>query len=134
MRKFLIVLPLAAALLAPSAAGAQTTKCNGHTYFGIDPSAFPAIQQLRAINLPRLTDGYAPRCLVAESVAGLVQTRWRATRGHLPRLVHPRGARWDGGIWRISYQQRLGPAPDRNPYEYMTARRGRQLITAHLTS
>jgi hypothetical protein len=133
MRKFFIVLLLAAALFAPNTAGAQTTKCNGHTYLLIDPNGFPSIQQLRAVNVPPLTDGYAPRCLVAEGVAGLVQDRWSTTH-RLPRLVHPMGARWNGGIWRVSYQRRLGPPPDRNPYYYMIARRGRQRITANLTS
>jgi hypothetical protein len=121
-------------LLTPgAAAGAQITKCNGHTYQAIDKYGFPAIQRLRAINLPLLTDGYAPRCLVAESVAGLVQDRWSVTH-RLSSRVHPRGARWDGGIWRLTYQLRHFPPPDRNPYQYMTARHGTQLITADLTS
>jgi len=134
MRRFLLALPLAAVLLAPGAAsGAQITRCNGLTYNLIDENGFPGIQHLRAINLPRLTDGYAPRCLVAESVAGLVQDRWSATHRFASR-VHPMGARWDGGSWRLTYQLRHFPPPDSNPYQYMKARHGTQLITAYLTS
>jgi len=104
MRKArLLVLVAIALLVAPTTASAKAhvVRCNGHTYSLIDPSAFPGIGKLRAINLPRKTDGYAPRCLVAEAVAAKVQARWRhgITR---PTVVNVGGARWDGGRWRVT--------------------------------
>ena len=53
------------ALAATANAKQHVVKCDGKTYMLIDPSGFPGIGKLRAIDLPRKTDGYAPRCLVA---------------------------------------------------------------------
>lgn len=88
------------------------------------------MQKLKAINLPVKTDGYAPRCLVAETIAGLVQDGFKK-KGKLPQRVHPRGARWDGGVWTVSYK--FQKTQD-GGYQLMNARRGKQQVTAHLTS
>src|SRR5687767_4790305 len=62
------------AVPAPSTAEARSTSCRtGYFWPGLDDERFPTIHRLRAIDLPRRTDRYAPRCLVAESVAGLVK-------------------------------------------------------------
>jgi hypothetical protein len=104
MQKARVLVLVAASLLAaPTAANAKAhaVRCNGHTYSLIDPNAFPGIGKLRAIDLPRKTDGYAPRCLVAEAVAAKVQAKWRRGITH-PTVVKVGGARWDGGRWRVS--------------------------------
>jgi hypothetical protein len=122
--------------LAPSVAEARTVKCRiGYYSPGLDDARFPTIHKLRAENLPRLTDGYAPRCLVAESVAGLVKDRVeRAARRegvnfrfdqHAPKRATPMGARWSGGVYRVKY--RLLKC-DCDPYVQVTATRGRKHI------
>jgi hypothetical protein len=100
-RASLLILVAAALLALPATASAKTVRCNGHTYGLIDPSAFPGIGKLRAVNLPRKTDGYAPPCLVAEAVAAKVQAKWRHGIKK-PTVVKVGGARWDGGRWRVS--------------------------------
>jgi hypothetical protein len=127
MAKFVVILVLAAVALTASPASAVTKSCNAHTYLGIDPNAFPAVANLRVFNLPPRTDGYAPPCLVAESVAGIVQDRWRQA----PRVVWARGARWNGGRWHVTY--RFQKTRD-GGYMKMTARKGVQRITADLLS
>jgi hypothetical protein len=118
----LLVLVAAALLVAPTTAGAKAhvVRCDGHTYSLIDPSAFPGIGKLRAIGLPRKTDDYAPRCLVAEAVAAKVQARWR--RGvKQPTTVRVQGARWDGGRWRVTAKT-VQPS-GKTPYAAVTARK-----------
>jgi hypothetical protein len=127
MAKFVGILALAAAALNASPAYAVTKSCDGHSYGGIDPNAFPNVQHLRVIDLPPKTDGYAPPCLVAESVAGLVQYKWRQS----PKVVWARGARWNGGLWHVTYQ--FQKTRD-GGYMKMTARKDEQRITADLMS
>jgi hypothetical protein len=75
-------------LTAAPAAHASTVKCRtGYFAPGLDRES-PRASRLRAIDLPRLTDGYAVRCLVAESVAADVQLAF--------------GARWNGGTWQVA--------------------------------
>lgn len=125
-RKLFTILAAAgtiAAASAPAASAAQVTKCSGKTYGGIDPSGFPSVSKLRAIDVPAKTDGYAPRCLVAETVAGQVQAHWH---NHGPRVVWARGARWNGGHWRMSYRV---VSKDEGTYAVITARHGDERIT-----
>ena len=90
---------------ATATASASTTSCKAGYYSpGLDDT-FPAVDKLRARNLPRLTSGYAPRCLVAESVAGAVQYYW-SEHYHAPRRVNVMGARWYSGKWTIRYRLR----------------------------
>src|SRR5690242_13176470 len=90
---------LAAALTAlPAAASARTVRCRPGRYRLVDPALFPGIGHLRAAGLPRRTDGYAPRCLVAEAIAAGIQQFW-ADHKRLPRRLHVFGARWEGGRW-----------------------------------
>jgi hypothetical protein len=88
-------------LTAAPAAHASTVKCRtGYFAPGLDRES-PRASRLRAIDLPRLTDGYAVRCLVAESVAADVQLAFH--RDHrLPKSVRTFGARWNGGTWQVA--------------------------------
>jgi hypothetical protein len=114
------------ALAAGQASAASVVRCSGHQYGAIDRSAFRSISNLRAVNPPRKTDGYAPRCLVAESVAAMVQSWASDHMGHIPRTVEPMGARWDGRTWRIRWQMINDAQGD--PYAVFTATRGRQYV------
>lgn len=76
-------------------------RLRGNRYWAIDPAGFPAIQNVRAINLPRLTTGYAPRCLVADSVAGVIQYFW-SQHHRFRRTEQIHSARWDAGNQRRS--------------------------------
>lgn len=96
----------------------------------IDPGARLQIESLRALNVPRLTSRYAPRCLVAQSLAGLVQSRWEKS-GRLPTKLKVYGARWNAGTWRLSYERLLDD--DAQPYSYVTARRAKQRITTGIS-
>jgi hypothetical protein len=92
-----IVLPGLLLLASAAPAHASTTKCKPGVYLFETKD----VKDLRAIDLPARTDGYAPRCLVAEAV---VQFILDDRKGHkLPSTVHPMGARWDGGRWKVSH-------------------------------
>ena len=96
----LAALALAAgAAAAPAAAHADSVSCRVGYYIPGADTASPTVTNLRAHDLPRRTDGYAPRCLVAEAIAGRIQDRF-AERGSLPARVRVYGARWNGGRWR----------------------------------
>jgi hypothetical protein len=133
-----VVLIAALAVLAPAApqAHAGTVTCRlGYYWPGLDDAAFPTVARLRAADLPRRTDHYAPRCLVAEAVAGLVKdkvARAAAKHGtafrydkHAPRRVTPMGARWYGGVYRVRY----GPA---GSSVAVTATHGHRRVTFRL--
>ena len=95
---------LAAAALALAAAGparADTITCDPGEYLLLHGEN-PTIESLKAHNLPRKTDGYAPRCLVAEAIASEIQ-RTLQNGGKAPRKVTVYGARWNGGKWRCTY-------------------------------
>lgn len=124
---------LLAVLTAASTASAQTTRCSGHQFLLIDKSAFPGIAKLRALNLPRLTSGYAPRCLVAEAIAGDIQFYFRQ-HSRFPHTVKPRGARWEGGPWTMTYVVRHLNEQQGVQYDYAVGRHGRQTVTMNLTS
>jgi hypothetical protein len=97
MKTFLAVLLLLA--VAPATASADHVKCpighylSGKEFLDID------VKNLRAHNLPRRTDGYAPRCLVAEAVLSEMDLEYPP----LPARLNVYGARWDGGKWRCTY-------------------------------
>jgi hypothetical protein len=99
LRAILIALLAVAATAAP--ASADTITCNPGEYLLLRGEN-PRIADLRAHNLPRKTDGYAPRCLVAEAIAAEIQ-RTLQGGGKAPRTVLVYGARWSGGKWRCTY-------------------------------
>jgi hypothetical protein len=134
MKKIITTSVLAAALAVAGTAHAATVTCRPGAFGGVDRGAFPSVGFLRAINLPRRTDGYAPRCLVADSIGGLVQVGYERRHGRLPTRVYPRGARWDGGVWRLRYELRQG---EYNPDEHAVATKvghPRQHVTMDLGS
>jgi hypothetical protein len=112
--------------MVAQASAASAVRCPGHTYGSIDPSAFPNVSNLRAINLPRKTTGYAPRCLVAESVAGMIQVYAQDHNGRIPTKVRVMGARWNAGTWRVRYRVVQG---EDSPYGKFTATQGSKRIT-----
>jgi hypothetical protein len=113
----------AAKATSPNAGAAPTVwrRCTGRTYWLIDPNGFPTIRQLRTYNLPRLTDGYAPRCLVAETIASIIQTR----RGR-PGRFRVGGARWYAGVWVV---RRTIVRTRDGGYAKYTGTHGRQRVT-----
>ncbi len=93
----------AAALAAPATAAAGHVSCRVGYYSPGADTASPTVTSLRAHNLPRKTDGYAPRCLVAEAIVGEDPVPLRGRAGSCPRRLWIYGARWNGGRWRCSY-------------------------------
>ena len=104
-----------------NAASSVAQSCTGRAYGLINRTAFPSVYRLRAFNLPRLTDGYAPRCLVAEGLAGNVQSRLGA-----PGTYRVGGARWYAGKWQV--RRTFVPTRD-GGYAKFTATHGAQRIT-----
>jgi hypothetical protein len=97
---------LAALAVVPATASADHVSCPiGHYLVGIK-HASPKPSKLRAHNLPRRTDGYAPRCLVAEAIVSEIQLR--ADASGLPARLRVYGARWSGGRWRCTYPDGRG--------------------------
>jgi hypothetical protein len=106
LKMLLALLVVAAAGIAPATAGADHVSCPvGHYLVGI-AHAKPKPSNLRAYNLPRKTDGYAPRCLVAEAIVSEIQLR--ADASGLPARLQVYGARWSGGRWRCTYPDGKG--------------------------
>jgi hypothetical protein len=97
-RLSLILAAVIAALLVTPAAG-QAAKlryhsCSGTKYWLIASDANPQVKLLRIKMRSAKADGYAPRCLVAEGVAGEVQQAV-IDDGKQPKNVHVMGAQWD---------------------------------------
>jgi hypothetical protein len=99
------VTTMGATSIAPAAASAKTSVCKVGVYYPDIETQFPAPGRLRAHNLPRWTDGYAPRCMVAEWLVANVQWYW-ADHGHAPRRVDAMNDVWDGGVWHLKYRLR----------------------------
>lgn len=97
------LLALLACLLATaSPAGAATVRCTAGEYGLVSDGEGPSVSDLRARNLPRRTSDYAPPCLVAEAIAGLVRFEVGES-GAPPAKVKAMGARWYGGVYRCTY-------------------------------
>ena len=99
MKRLLLIPVLAGALIAPATASAKTVTVALPDEY---QQAFPAVERVTTVGLPRLTDGYAPRWLVAQSAVGVIQHR--AYNGAFPRRIWIRGARWGAGRWRVHYR------------------------------
>jgi len=100
------LLAAAATAVAAAPASADTVTCAPGEYLLLRGEN-PRITDLKAHNLPRKTDGYAPRCLVAEAIAAEIQ-RALQNGEKAPRTVSTYGAQWSSGKWKCSY-----PAQDR---------------------
>ena len=99
-----VTLAAAVAVLAvPSSASADVVRCKVGHYAPTLAHGKPEVSRLRAVDLPRQTDGYAPRCLVAEAVAAEVKRAIQDT-GERPAQVRAGGARWNGGRWNCAYE------------------------------
>ena len=79
---------LAGAFAVPASADASVQRCGDVKY------VYPYLLDVRAIDMSRLTSGYAPRCLVARTLAAHVQDGG-------PGRYRIMGARWDAGTWRV---------------------------------
>ena len=100
------LLAAAATAVAAAPAGADAVTCAPGEYLLLRGEN-PRITDLKAHNLPRKTDGYAPRCLVAEAIAAEIR-RALQNGEKAPRTVSTYGAQWSSGKWKCSY-----PAQDR---------------------
>jgi hypothetical protein len=103
---------LAAALPSPATAQTRFSPCTAGHYRLVDPSGDPQVVNLQIDMAHRapysgLRSG-APKCLVAETVAGLVQAR--AESGPPPHAVVAQGARWSVGRFACTYRT-LGARP-----------------------
>src|SRR3954449_11413467 len=90
----------------PRARGDRLQLLPGRPLRLVDPSGDPQVVNLQVRMAQRapysgLPAG-APRCLVAEAVAGVVQAR--AESGAPPRAVIARGARWSVGRFACTYR------------------------------
>ena len=100
-RAILLLSVLAGLLVGAAPASAVTITCDPGEYLLVRGEN-PTIENLRAHNLPRKTDGYAPRCLVAEAIAAEIQRPLQQGR-KAPRTVSIMGAQWSSGKWRCTY-------------------------------
>jgi hypothetical protein len=128
----LVAVLIVSVLAVAPAARAQTTRCRLDRWL-VNRNAFPSISELRAINLPRFTARYAPRCLVANSLASDIQYFWSA-RHRFPRTARPYGARWRAPKFTIRYYVKPLKSEPGNSYMYAVAKAGRRQITMHLGS
>jgi hypothetical protein len=101
------VLFAAALGLAATDASAATVKCVAGAHGGYDREMFPVVYRLRAINLPKKTDGKASPCAVADFVAGAIQGGFADTED-LPTVISVLGPRWDAGEWICVYKEMQG--------------------------
>ena len=99
------LLAAAATAVAAAPASADTVECAPGEYLLIRGEN-PRIADLRAHNLPRKTDGYAPRCLVAEAIAAEVQRALQDGKKP-PRTVSTFGAQWSSGKWKCRYRNEV---------------------------
>jgi hypothetical protein len=100
-RAILLLSVMTGLLVGAAPASAVTITCDPGEYLLVRGEN-PTIENLRAHNLPRKTDGYAPRCLVAEAIAAEIQRRLQEGR-KAPSTVSIMGAQWSSGKWRCSY-------------------------------
>lgn len=101
MRKLILAaLATATVLAVPATASASSNTIDLPREY---QKSFPAVERVKATNVPRLTDGYAPRWLVAQGLVGVIQYRMSEGKG-IPSRVWVRGARWNGGYWRVRYR------------------------------
>jgi hypothetical protein len=125
---FLLALAGVCALATAPAAHAQPrpAKCKPGKYWLVQTDSDIQVEQLDVRGLPRKTSDYAPRCLVADALAGLLQSDYER-RGRLRTKVTVMGARWSAGTWTVRFKRYLDTQSV--PYLSVTARRGRGRIT-----
>jgi hypothetical protein len=82
-------------------------RCDGKKYLLIRQDGDPQVKQLKIKMRNRRADGYAPRCLVAEAIAGEVQTGVISDHKR-PKTVNIMGAQWGMRGVKCSYRERSG--------------------------
>jgi hypothetical protein len=121
---------ITAALPTPAPAQSGLSPCRAGRYRLVDPSGSPQVLGLqirmshRAPYAGRRSG--APKCLVAEAVAGLVQAR--AGSGPPPRTVVAHGARWSVGRFACTYRS-AGAQPARSIRRVQCVHTGRFAAT-----
>jgi hypothetical protein len=101
---------VAALALVPATGEAAKLKyhnCDGKKYWLIKDAKNPAIELLRIKMRKSKADGYAPRCLVAESTASMVHNE-AYDGGTPPAKVTVFGARWTVGDYKCTYEAKTG--------------------------
>ena len=111
-RLSLLVVAAALAILAliPATGDAAALKyhaCDGKKYLLLIQDRDPLVKLLRIKMAKAKADGYAPRCLVAEAVASLVQ-RDMIDGKKPPKHITVYGARWGIGKVTCSYTAMTG--------------------------
>ena len=116
------LLAAAATAVAAAPASADTVTCAPGQYLLLRGEN-PRITDLRAHNLPPRTDGYAPRCLVAEAIAAEIQRKLQDGK-KAPHTVSTYGAQWSSGRWKCRYptQDRASCKKKKRPKQRITMR------------
>lgn len=114
------VMALGSATLA-MAAGTRVAAVHCTNYYSL---IYPKgeIFKLRIAQATRLVDGYAPRCLVAASVAAAVINDQSHFFSHAPRVYTVYGARWNAGSWRCTRTFVTYPGPAHATDGFVTCR------------
>ncbi|MHB8659778.1 MAG: hypothetical protein ACYC91_17885 [Solirubrobacteraceae bacterium] len=96
-----ITVTLMAASAVATAVGARVRTIHCTNYYSlIQPRS--EIFRLTITQAKRLVDGYAPRCLVAASVAQSVVNDQAHFFSPKPRVYLVHGARWNAGYWQCT--------------------------------
>ena len=126
MRKLIAVGLAAGGLIAAAPAAASVTHVTLTEQRCPTTSAtFPGIYGARLVNVPKLTYGYAPRWLLVCGAAGQIQYAWASSKP-TPKRIWLRGARWDGGVWRV--RKHLMPATSDVFMRYVLERGAQRIV------
>jgi hypothetical protein len=98
---------LAAVPASGHAAKLKFNRCDGKKYLLIRQDGDPRVEQLKIKMRKHRADGYAPRCLVAEAIAGEVQTSVIYDHKR-PKTVNIMGAQWGMRGVKCKYTDRSG--------------------------
>ena len=133
-RVVLTVCVKAALALAPTAS-AQTTRCRGNPYGAIDPKRVPHSDQ-HARDQPAAGNHWICAALPRRPIRRRVRAVILDCSSAVPRTHYPFtwGARWDAGIWHLTYQTRESKQNPGNLYWHATAKHGRERVTMDLGS
>jgi hypothetical protein len=105
----------------PAAADTRVATVHCTDYYSlIQPRG--EIFKLRIAQARRLVDGYAPRCLVAASVAASVINDQSHFFSGAARVYSVQGARWNAGSWRCTRTFVTHPGPAQATDGFVTCR------------
>ena len=122
LRALALVAAMSVASVTPAlAAGTSTATVHCTDYYSlIQPRG--EIFKLRIAQATRLVDGYAPKCLVAASVAASVINDQSHFFSRAARVYSVRGARWNAGSWRCTRTFVTYPGPAHATDGFVTCR------------